>query len=71
MCQWLGISTNENNFTGPLESFAQHAQKRVVGLVFAKDRLTRISSIEGVVNRTALISTLLSGHDRSAWNSFK
>jgi hypothetical protein len=47
-----------------LESFGQHAEERLIILGFAKDCLPRIATIEGMVNQTAFISTLLSGHDQ-------
>jgi hypothetical protein len=46
-----------------LESFAQDAQKRFVLLVVVKDRQSCISNMEGMVHRTAVISTPFSGHD--------
>ena len=50
------------------EALTQNAEECVVVFVLVKDRLPGISTIEGMVNRTGFISTLLSGHDCSRQN---
>ena len=46
-----------------LEPFTQHAEERLVVLVFVKNGLPSVSTIGGMVNRPGFISTLLSGYD--------